>query len=100
MSSTLHRGDFDSEEAWRAAVRDSANAEFRSKAPEGVCPLYSFLERKEMPCDCPVSLIAIGFQPCDQTVVVCPVRNVGWPEHTPGRIAVYSTMCQASREIP
>lgn len=101
MNSTLHIEDFESEVEWRNAVRISANAEF-CKSSGCICPLYNYLERagKKYRCDCQQTRVKIGLSKCDKTVAVCPVRNIGWPEHTSGQLARYTERSQAGREIP
>jgi hypothetical protein len=98
MGSSLHRVNFNTDEEWRNAVRISANAEF-CKSSGCICPLYNFLEKtgKKYRCDCQATREKLGLLKCDKTVAVCPVRNIGWPEHTDGQLARYSKRSQASK---
>lgn len=101
MPSALAKDNFETEEEWRLAVRVSANNEF-CKTSGCVCPLYNYLEKtgKKYRCDCQATRIEIGLERCDKMVAVCPVRNIGWPEHTPDQIARYSMRSQAIKGPP
>ena len=101
MRSTLYRQDFETEEDWRNAVRVSANTEF-CKSSGHICPLYNYLERagRKYRCDCQETRIKIGLTKCDKTVAICPVRNIGWPEHTHDQLARYANRSQAPRGNP
>ena len=86
---TLKKEDFPSIDLWRQSVRDSANSEF-CKTSEGVCPISLHLKEGEYGCDCPKTRVDMGLTPCTEKTAFCPVRNAGWPEHTPYQLARFS----------